>query len=290
MQRLQLPRWLLRWLPRHWRNPPALPDALWQSVVSTHPFLAALSQHEQTRLRQLSTHFILEKTFYGAHGFQITDFVAVSVAAQACVPLIHMTGSVPQAIGSGRWDALDWYDDFVGIVVQPGASVALREVTDALGVVHRYREVLAGEAMHHGPVMLSWQDVRATPLTASSGHNVVIHEFVHKIDMHGKPATDTVRGAPLLPPHFLNTDDPAQAQALWQRTMQAAFDDFSEAVAEAERFGQPLPWLDVYAAQNPAEFFAVTCEAYFVNRARFGEDFPTLLALYDGFFRQPSTP
>ncbi|MDP1688435.1 zinc-dependent peptidase, partial [Hydrogenophaga sp.] len=58
-----------------------------------------------------------------------------------------------------------------------------------------------------------------------------------------------------------------------------------EAVAMAERFGAERPWLDDYAAKDPAEFFAVTCEAYFVNRERFAQDFSALVALYDGFFR-----
>jgi hypothetical protein len=53
----------------------------------------------------------------------------------------------------------------------------------------------------------------------------------------------------------------------------------------AERFGGEAPWLDDYAATHPAEFFAVTCEAYFVSRERFAQDFPALLPLYDGFFR-----
>jgi MtfA peptidase len=53
----------------------------------------------------------------------------------------------------------------------------------------------------------------------------------------------------------------------------------------AERFGGEVPWLDDYAAKDPAEFFAVTCEAYFVNRERFAQEFPDLMPLYDGFFR-----
>ena len=51
------------------------------------------------------------------------------------------------------------------------------------------------------------------------------------------------------------------------------------------RRGIRQPWLDDYAATNPAEFFAVTCEAYFVQRERFAQELPTLLPLYDGFFR-----
>ena len=70
--------------------------------------------------------------------------------------------------------------------------------------------------------------------------------------------------------------------------MQAAFDRFREAVSMAERFGGEVPWLDDYAAKDPAEFFAVTCEAYFVNRERFAQEFPELMPLYDGFFRAGS--
>jgi Mlc titration factor MtfA (ptsG expression regulator) len=53
----------------------------------------------------------------------------------------------------------------------------------------------------------------------------------------------------------------------------------------AERFGGEPTWLDPYGAENIGEFFAVAGEAYFVNRRRFGEEFPDLLALFDGFFR-----
>jgi Mlc titration factor MtfA (ptsG expression regulator) len=67
--------------------------------------------------------------------------------------------------------------------------------------------------------------------------------------------------------------------------MQESFDRFREAVALAERFGGEAPWLDDYAAKDAAEFFAVTCEAYFVNRPRFETEFPELMQLYDGFFR-----
>jgi Mlc titration factor MtfA (ptsG expression regulator) len=67
--------------------------------------------------------------------------------------------------------------------------------------------------------------------------------------------------------------------------MTQAYDHFRESVSMAERFGAERPWLDDYAATNPAEFFAVTCEAYFVSRLRFGQEFPALLTLYDGFFR-----
>jgi Mlc titration factor MtfA (ptsG expression regulator) len=52
----------------------------------------------------------------------------------------------------------------------------------------------------------------------------------------------------------------------------------------AKRFGAEPPWLDDYAARLPAEFFAVACEAYFVNRERFTLDFAPLTVLFDKFF------
>jgi Mlc titration factor MtfA (ptsG expression regulator) len=49
-----------------------------------------------------------------------------------------------------------------------------------------------------------------------------------------------------------------------------------------------MPWLDAYGATDAAEFFAVACEAYTVQRARFGAEFPLLLPLLDAFFKHPA--
>lgn len=275
---------LQRWLPRRWRAEPQLPEATWSGILESHPFLANLSGPDRIRLRQLSGHFLMEKEFHGAHGLVVTDHMALAIAAQACLPLLHIRPPAGH-FTSNPLDALTWYDDFVGIVVQPGAALARRRVADSSGVVHHYDEVLAGEAMDRGPVMLSWQEVSQAPVAAGSGSNVVIHEFVHKIDMRGMHAGGNPDGAPALVAGLWGTLSNAQAREHWRHTMTQAYSHFRESVSLAERFGAERPWLDDYAATNPAEFFAVTCEAYFVSRDRFGQDFPTLLALYDGFFR-----
>jgi hypothetical protein len=280
-----LPETIQRWLPRGLRRPPAVPEPLWRHTIAHHPFLAALSPGEQRHLRQLSAHFLMEKEFHGANGLEITDAMALTIAAQACLPLLHMGGVGSKGPGHDPLEALNWYSDFVGIVVQPGAAGAQREVTDGSGVVHRYREVLAGEAMDRGPIMLSWQEVAHAPQAAPHGSNVVIHEFVHKMDMHRMRPGDSPDGAPPLPQGFMGLNNPAEAREHWRKTMQDAYDRFRETMALAERFGGEKPWLDGYAAQDPAEFFAVTCEAYFVSRERFAQELPELLQLYDGFFR-----
>lgn len=275
---------LQRWLPRALRRPTPIPDALWRQTVAHHPFLAALDGPELLRLRLLCTHFLMEKEFHGANGLAVTDAMALAIAAQACLPLLHMHGVSGEPVRDPL-KLLDWYGDFVGIVVQPGAVVARRKTTDGAGVVHHYDEVLAGEAMDRGPLMLSWEDVADAGERAQQGHNVVIHEFVHKMDMHDMQMGEAPDGAPPLPSRFLGARQRSEARAIWQRTMQDSFERFREAVAMAERFGGEPPWLDDYAAQDAAEFFAVTCEAYFVNRPRFETEFPELMPLYDGFFR-----
>src|SRR5574337_41699 len=129
---------------------PEISAALWLGTIGHYPFLAALPLADQAKLRALSALFLQHKEFSGAHGLVVTDAMAVAIAAQACLPLLHW--------GRPR-QAMAWYDDFVGIVVHPAEAVARRKAMDEAGVVHHYSEVLLGEAMEHGPVMLSWPAV-----------------------------------------------------------------------------------------------------------------------------------
>lgn len=252
---------------------PDISAALWLNTLGQYPFLAALTLPEQAKLRALAALFLQRKEFTGAHGLEVTDAMAVAIAAQACLPLLHL--------GAPR-DALAWYDDFVGIVVHPGDALARRTTTDEAGVVHHYHEVLLGEAMERGPVMLSWQAVQDAAHHSQRGANVVVHEFVHKMDMRYGPAD----GYPPLPAGFMGSTSARAARAAWHDAWAPAYAHFRERVIIAQRFGGERPWLDAYGATAPAEFFAVACEAYFVNRPRFAQEFPALLPLLDGFFRR----
>ena len=89
---IRLPDWFQSWLPRRWRQVPALPERLWQATWQAHPFLQALTDAEKKTLRLLVAHFLQEKEFHGAHGLKITDAMAVAIAAQACLPLLHIPG------------------------------------------------------------------------------------------------------------------------------------------------------------------------------------------------------
>lgn len=248
-----------------------IPDDLWASTLARYPFLQQRAAQSPQRLRTLSARFLAEKEFHGVAGLVITDAMAVAIAAQACLPVLGIRG--PR-------QGLDWYDDFVGIVVHADAVLAPRETVDDSGVVHTWQEELSGEAMQDGPVMLSWQDIADAGHSADSGYNVVIHEFVHKIDMRDGAAD----GCPPLPPGFCGAKTGSAARALWMDRLNASYLDFCDKLSLAERFGGAPVWLDPYGAHSPDEFFAVASEAYFVNPARFGADFPELMPLFDAFF------
>jgi hypothetical protein len=254
---------MLGWLRRR-AAPPPIPDALWDSVLARYPFLAARTAADVARLRELAAQFLVRKEFHGARGFVITDEVALSIAAQAVLPVLHL--------------GLRWYDDFVGIVVHADEVVAKRTAMDEVGVVHDWEEVISGEAMDKGPVMLSWKDASLSRESPHEAYNVVIHEFAHKIDMRDGRAD----GCPPLPN--------AAARRAWMDVMQREYDAFREKVIVAERFGGEAAWLDPYGAQSIDEFFAVACEAYFVAPARFREEHAPLARLFDGFFLSASRP
>jgi len=228
-----------------------IPDGLWQATLDRFPFLVHRSADDVGRLRELATLFLTRKEFSGAAGLQVTDEMAVAIAAQACVPILHL--------------GLDCYDGFIGIVVHPDVVMARRETVDEAGVVHRYTEELSGEAMEGGPLMLSWRDVADGGASATWGYNVVIHEFVHVLDMHA--------GRVGMPSRGLDAD--------WSRRLAAEYDRFTERVDAGEE-----TLVDPYGAEAIEEFFAVSAEVFFVAPRELRAEEPTLYDLLAAFFRQ----
>ncbi|MDR2325941.1 MAG: zinc-dependent peptidase [Acidovorax sp.] len=273
-QRL-LPAWARRTATRAGAlPPPAVPAALWQSTVALYPFLSRFTPAEDAQLQLLVAHFLQRKEFSGAHGLEVSDAMAVAIAAQACVLLLYWGEPA---------HALRWYEDFVGIVVQPDDVIARRKVVDDAGVVHHYNEELMGEAMEGGPIMLSWTAVQPGHALLGAHSNVVIHEFAHKLDLRDGSAN----GCPPLPAGFMGQHSASAARQAWSAIWSPAYQQFREQVICHERFGQPAPWLDAYGATDPAEFFAVACEAYWLDRERMGQELPSLVHALDAFFQRP---
>ena len=256
----------------------AVPDALWEATLASMPFLARLTIEEKDRLRTLTGQFLADKEMASAAGLELTSEIQVNIAAQACLPVLHL--------------GLDWYQGWRSIVVYPGEFLVPRSVTDDAGVVHEYTEPIAGEAWDGGPVLISWEDAQRASTENGAAYSVVIHEFTHKIDLLNGDADG-------VPPFSSSLHAGLQARE-WQAALDDAFQRF---VAELELVEGDLPPsidpessdadpyyahlpLDAYAAQDEGEFFAVSSEAFFVEPERLQKAFPTWYALLAAFFRR----
>lgn len=240
---------LRRWLGRAGLILPDIDEALWRRAEARLPFLAYLEPSERVRLRELARAFLACKEFHGAHGFELDDEMMLSIALQACLPVLRV--------------GLDAYRGWVGIVVYPGEIVIPRREMDEDGVVHEFDDEVLGEAWQDGPVLLSWQDGQGE----ADGVNVVIHEFAHKLDMSNGGAD----GLPPLPAGMSRTD--------WARDFGTAYD----ALCKTLEMGLPTV-LDAYAAEHPAEFFAVCAEAFFETPLNLRDAHPQVYVRLTEFF------
>lgn len=232
-----------------------LPDALWKTVITTLVMTRSLSIDEQQRLRDLVVLFLHEKNFSGAGDLKITDYQRLVIAIQACLMILNL--------------GIDYSRGWSSIIVYPSLFRPRRSYTDEYGVVHQTSRVLAGEAWENGPVVLSWDEVEEDLHTQSQNGNVVIHEFAHKLDMLNGAANG-------MPP--LHKQMNLQG---WTRDFSAAYEVFCAQVQNGER-----TVVDSYAAENPAEFFAVMSEGFFVAPGSLKEAFPAVYAQLKAFYRQ----
>jgi hypothetical protein len=244
-----------KWRRRRMLATAAIPDPLWRQGLEALPFLAIYTEDELTRLRERVVVFLSEKSIVGGGRFEVTPLMRVVIAMQACALALCLDP--------------DSFDGWENVIVYPEEFVIAREFEDEAGVVHRRREQLAGESMPGGPVVLSWSDVEASADWAAAGMNLVIHEFAHKLDMRNGEAN----GHPPLP-----ADIPPR---LWQEAMNVAYEHFRARVDAGEDTA-----IDPYAAESPAEFFAVLSEVFFAEPALLLGEYSRVYELFRRFYRQ----
>ena len=247
--------WLRDWKRRRVLEKHAVDDALWERVAGSLPFLAGLSADEAQRLKDMAILFLAEKELASLRGVELSDADRLSIAIQACLPVLEL--------------GLEWYEGWVGVLVYPGDFRVKHEEMDDNGVLHEWEDDLAGESWEGGPVVLSWDAVSEAGSVAQGGANVVIHEFAHKLDMRNGEAD----GMPAL--------HPGMDAALWRAALEEAYAGFCDAVDRDK-----ATWLDPYAAENPAEFFAVASEAFFEAPGELKRRYADLYAQFVLFYRQ----
>lgn len=245
---------------RDWRRRCAaaqlpIDETQWADAEYALPFLDRLNDDERRRLRELAAQFIAEKEWSGARGLQLTPAMQLSIALQACLPILNL--------------GLDWYRGWVGIVVYPGDFVIPRQLVDADGIVHEFDDAVLGEAWEGGPVLLSWFE----NLDEVGDVSIVIHEFAHKLDM----TNGAVDGMPALHADMRREE--------WIAAFGPAYADFRLRVETAEMRGEETE-IDPYAAEHPSEFFAVTSEVFFEAPDLLRDEYPAVYRELCRFYRQ----
>lgn len=230
-----------------------LDETAWRETLSGLSCLRGLNAEERARLKDWVVLFLADKTLSGAGGLLLDEAMRLAIAAQACLLILNRD--------------LDWYDGFAEVIVYPDEFVPEYEYTDDIGLVHRVRMPMTGEAWPGGPVILSWEDARGAH--GIPGYNVVIHEFAHKLDL----AAGEANGCPLLPREM--------SRHAWAQAFGRAYEDFCGRVAAGEDTA-----IDPYAAETPGEFFAVLSEAFFEAPWLVSESYPEVYEQLKAFYRQ----
>ena len=142
----------------------------WLAIIEKNvPFYAFLPEADRRELQGLAQVFLDEKNFEGCGGLTLTDEIKVTIAAQACLLLLHREGA--------------FFSRLMTILVYPAAYVARSVEPMGGGILLEGEQVRLGEAWKDGVAIVAWDDVRATALGQNYGKNLVLHEFAHLLDM-----------------------------------------------------------------------------------------------------------
>lgn len=212
-----------------WRRHPD-PRAIEAAVRANMAHWSVLDADERARLLDGAGRLLARKHWEAAGGLELDDTVLGVVAGLASLLVL------------GR-DVDDLREVSAVITYPSGVVTAGTWAGPVPGTLVEGHTRAHGLAVgRRGPVIIAWDQALAAARDPARNHNVVLHEFAHKLD-----ALDGLMdGTPPLA---------RSVRARWIAVCQALMDDL--------RAGNPHPPLRLYAATNPSEFFAVATESFF---------------------------
>ncbi len=217
-------------------------------AISWESVLLAGSGFDPTTLRVI----VAEKNWEGCGGLEITDEIKVVIAAQAALLLIGIEH--------------DHHRRARTILVYPSTYKVPRREGEGIGGDSSH---VAGQAWYRGPIILSWDAVEHGAWDPKDGHNLVFHEFAHKLDM----LDGYVNGTPEL--------HEREDYRIWAKIMTEEYRALRDGSGKSR-----AQVLDRYGATNEAEFFAVATESFFEKSLQMEKRHPDLYALLRDYYRQ----
>ena len=225
----------------------------WRDLVDGRvPHLRLLDADERRRLEARAVDLLAGPRWEAAHGFELTDEIVVTIAAQAALLALELAPDAYRNVGT--------------VLVHPTTITVEGARVVAPGLATDAPMAILGQAHLDGPVVIVWDAAREDARHPERGHNVVLHEFAHKLDMLGGSADGT---PPMATREELDR---------WIEVCTEVYDRISH--------GVPDGVLRAYAGVNPAEFFAVATEAFFDVPVRLRDREPALYEVLRAFYRQ----
>jgi Mlc titration factor MtfA (ptsG expression regulator) len=231
----------------------------WEVLVQTNvAHYSVLDSAERAELHSMMQVFLDEKSWEGCGGLELTDEIRVTIAAEACLLQLGLPH--------------DYYRNVESILIYP-STVLLPE--HHLGVFERVDGIehvnipILGQAFAQGPVILVWDAVLHGARHPEQGHNVVYHEFAHKLDMLDGAADGT---------------PPLADQGQLDEWVAVCTREFMRLQSLADKGCKTF--LDSYGAKNEAEFFAVATEEFFDRPTALLTNAPDLYRVLGDYYRQ----
>jgi len=252
---------MFHWLLDHRRKKisEAMFPVSWEAIMLNNVrHYCVLDPSEKTRLRALIQVFIKEKYWEGCGGLDLTDEIRVTISAQACLLLLGIRH--------------DYYRNVLSIIVYPSTVVPpSRKIGyfETLQAPVAITGPIIGQAFQQGPVILVWDAVLRSSRHPELGHNVVYHEFAHKLDMLDGTADGT--------PPLRDLDELKDWVTICSR-------EYLRLKHDAEKGKRSF--LDAYGATTEAEFFAVATEQFFDKPIRLKEQAPDLYQVLKEYYNQ----
>jgi MtfA peptidase len=231
----------------------------WEEIIRHNvAHYCMLDDTEHAHLHALIQVFAAEKIWEGAGGLELDDEIRVTISAQACLLILGLPHN--------------YYQNVQTIIVYPSTVVPpqrkLRSFEHTTTPVKITQPIL-GQAFMHGPVIIIWDAALRGSRHPELGHNVIYHEFAHKLDMLDGAAD----GTPPLSSRKEYSD--------WIHICTREYQRLRHDTATGKK-----SFLNAYGATSEAEFFAVATEQFFDQPRLLIKQAPDLYRILQEYYRQ----